>query len=70
MYIHMEEDYEKILSDISKKLELINKNIDKVMPKVLIKEASSFGNSSHVVLSKDFVDKKIGILILGEMTKR
>jgi len=54
---------------LSKKLENLSKEIEEIVPKAVIKKTSNFGNSSHVVLSKSFLDKKVGIIILEENAK-
>lgn len=66
------ENIQKTFERISKELENVNKKIEGMLPKVLIKNASSFGNSSHVVLSKEFLNKKVGVIVFDkqeEMTQ-
>jgi len=57
-----EKDFERI----AKQIEGLSKEIEKFVPYAIIKETSAFGNSSHVVLSKNFLDKKVGVIVLGE----
>ncbi|MFH1290289.1 MAG: DUF2080 family transposase-associated protein [Nanoarchaeota archaeon] len=58
----LQENFEKI----SKKLQGVSKEIDKMVPYAIIKETTSFGNSSHVVLSRSFLDKRVGVIVLGD----
>ena len=65
----MSNNVRAILTSVSEKLELINRDLEKILPTMAIKDASSFGNSSHVVLSKSFLDKKVGIIVLDDVKK-
>lgn len=58
---------EKTLENLSKQIENVNKEIEKLLPRAIIRKTSSFGNSSHVVLSKEFIDKKVGVIILDDL---
>lgn len=60
------ENIQRTFENISKELEEVNRKIEGMIPKALIKNASSFGNSAHVVLSKDYLDKKIGIFVFDK----
>jgi putative transposon-encoded protein len=66
MYIHMQGRVANILVDVTNKLEIINKDLEKILPQVTIREVSSFGNSGHVVLSKSLLDKKVGVIVLDD----
>lgn len=57
----------QILADVSSKLEIINRDLEKVMPSVDVREVSSFGNSGHIVLSKKLVDKRVGVIVLDDV---
>jgi len=57
-----EKDFEKI----ARQIEGLSKEIEKFVPYAIIKETSAFGNSSHVVLSKNFLDKRVGVIVLGD----
>ena len=52
--------------NLSRQLEGVHKEIEGLLPRALIKRASAFGNSSHVVLSKDLLDKEVGVIVLGK----
>jgi len=56
----------KQFEKLTKQLEGWNKEIEKFVPYAIIKDTAVFGNSSHVVLSKNFLDKKVGVIILGD----
>lgn len=56
----------QILADVSSRLENINRDLEKVIPNVDVREVSSFGNSGHIVLSKKLVDKKVGVIVLDD----
>ena len=60
----------KFLKKMTKDIESINKKIEEVLPQIVIKKTVLFGNSSHIVLSKDFLDKKVGVIILSEENKK
>ena len=60
--IEIQKDFE----EISKKLEGLSKEITKLMPQAIIKDTVVFGNSSHIVLSRSFLDKKVGVIVLGD----
>ncbi|MBU0907837.1 MAG: DUF2080 family transposase-associated protein [Nanoarchaeota archaeon] len=57
---------EKNFEKLAKQLEGLSKEIEKFVPYAIIKETVAFGNSSHIVLSKSFLDKRVGVIILGE----
>ena len=59
----------KIFKNVSREIDSVNKSLEQLIPKAIIRETSSFGNSSHIVLSKDLLNKKVGVLILGEKNK-
>lgn len=62
----MEQDkIEKNFEKLAKQLEGLSKEIERFVPYAIVKETSAFGNSSHVVLSKNFLDKRVGVIILG-----
>lgn len=60
-----QERIEKNFEKFAKQVEGLSKEIEKFVPYAIIKETSAFGNSSHVVLSKNFLDKRVGVIILG-----
>ncbi|HVY01545.1 MAG TPA: DUF2080 family transposase-associated protein [Candidatus Nanoarchaeia archaeon] len=62
----MSDKVAQILADVSLKLETINRDLERVMPRVDVREVSSFGNSGHIVLSKKLVDKKVGVIVLDD----
>lgn len=57
-------EIQKKFIEISDKINNINKVIENILPQTVIRQTTSFGNSSHVVLSKEFLDKKVGVVIL------
>ena len=61
---------QKNFERISKKLENVSKEIESMMPRAIVRKTSTFGNSSHVVLSKELIDKEVGVIILGEKEER
>jgi putative transposon-encoded protein len=56
----------RTLEKISKNIEEVNKKLQDIVPKVFVKEASVFGNSAHIVLSKELLNKKVGVIVLQE----
>ena len=62
----MASDTEREFEKIAKQIEGLSKKIEKFVPYVIVKETSAFGNSSHVVLSKNFLDKRVGVIVLGD----
>lgn len=62
----MPDKVKAVLADVSEKIEIINRDLEKILPRVSIKEVTSFGNSSHVILSRQFLDKKVGIILLED----
>lgn len=58
---------EDTLIDISEKIENINKTIENILPRAIIRQTTQFGNSSHVVLSKEFLDKRVGVIVLEDL---
>ena len=62
----VEKNVQKQILQITEKVEGMGKEIEKLIPYAIIKKTTVFGNSSHVVLSRNFLDKKVGIIILGE----
>lgn len=60
-------DLYKNFERISKKLEEVSNELEKLVPKIVVREATLFGNSSHVVLSKNFVDRKVGVILLDDI---
>jgi hypothetical protein len=61
----VEDKLQRTFEKITKELESVNYEIEKVLPQVFIRNASTFGNSSHVVLSKELINKRVGIIVLG-----
>ena len=61
-----QEKIEKNFEKIAKQLEGLSREIEKFVPYAIIKDTVAFGSSSHVVLSKNFLDKKVGVIILGD----
>ena len=61
-----EEKIQKNFEKITRQLKGLSKEIDQMVPYAIIKETAAFGNSSHVVLSRSFMDKKVGVIILGD----
>ena len=61
-----QERIEKNFEKLKKQLEGLSKELEKFVPYAIVKETSAFGNSSHIVLSKNFLDKKVGVIILGD----
>lgn len=53
--------------ELSEKIANIAKEIEEIIPQTTIKETSSFGNSSHVVLSKEVLGKKVGVIIFDNL---
>jgi putative transposon-encoded protein len=51
---------------ISRKIVTINKSLESILPHAIVKETTSFGNSSHVVLSKELLHKRVGVIVLGD----
>ncbi len=62
----MASDTEREFERIARQIEGLSKKIEKFVPYAIIKETSAFGNSSHVVLSKNFLDKRVGVIVLGD----
>jgi putative transposon-encoded protein len=60
---------QKTFEKITKELESVNFEIEKVLPQVFIRNASTFGNSSHVVLSKELINKRVGIIVLEDSSR-
>jgi len=60
---------QKNFEALSKEIEKINRSIEALVPKLILKETSSFGNSSHVILPKDLGDKKVGVVVFGSEKK-
>jgi putative transposon-encoded protein len=58
----IQKDFEKI----ARQIQGLSKEIERFVPYAIIKETVAFGNSSHVVLSKSFLDKRVGVIILGD----
>lgn len=58
----IQHDFEKI----AKQIQGLSKEIEKFVPYAIIKDTTAFGNSSHVVLSRSFLHKKVGVIILGD----
>jgi putative transposon-encoded protein len=61
-----QERIEKNFEKLAKQLEGLSREIEKFVPYAIVKDTSAFGNSSHVVLSKNFLDKRVGVIILGD----
>jgi len=55
----------KEFENITKKIAIITQSIENILPEAIIKETTSFGNSSHVVLSKELLNKKVGVIVFG-----
>ncbi len=53
--------------ELSKKIAHIAKEIEEMIPQTTIKETSSFGNSSHIVLSKEILGKKVGVIVFDDL---
>lgn len=51
---------------IASGLEEVSRAIETVLPKAIVKQVSTFGNSAHVVLSRDLVGKKVGVVLLSD----
>ncbi len=69
MYIQMvktDQELKEIFERISVGLEEVSKAIEQVLPRAIVKEVTPFGNSAHVVLSKELLDKKIGVIVFEE----
>ena len=62
-------DLNKNFERISRKHEEISSELDRLVPKVVVREATLFGNSSHVVLSKSFAERKVGVILLDDINK-
>ncbi|MFH1802007.1 MAG: DUF2080 family transposase-associated protein [archaeon] len=58
----IKKDFEKI----ARQIQGLSKEIERVVPYAIIKDTTVFGNSSHVVLSRNFLDKRVGVIILGD----
>ena len=56
-------EIQKTFSEISEKIQYVNKLIQELMPQTILRQTTSFGNSSHVVLSKEYLDKKVGVIV-------
>lgn len=69
MYILMQNKVSDILADVSTKIEVINRDLARILPHVTIREVSSFGNSGHIVLSKSLLDKRVGVIVLDDNNK-
>ncbi len=68
MYIHMkQQQLQKSFEKITKELEDVGKVIDALVPHAIVKKTTTFGNSSHVVLPKRFVDKRVGVVVLDDL---
>ena len=65
-----EKQLQKNFERISRKLEGVSKEIKKMVPCAIIKETSAFGHSSHVVLSRTFLDKRVGVIVLGDKEEK
>ncbi len=63
-------EIQKTFIEISEKINSINQVIENILPQAVIRQTTSFGNSSHVVLSKEFLDKKVGVIILEEFNMK
>ncbi len=63
-------EIQKTFIEISDKINSINQVIENILPQAMIRQTTSFGNSSHVVLSKEFLDKKVGVVILEDFNKK
>jgi len=59
---NLKENFEKL----SRKVEIINRSIENILPHAIVRETTSFGNSSHVVLSKELLNKQVGVIVLGD----
>lgn len=55
-------DFEKI----AKQIQGLSLEIQRFVPMAIVKETTAFGNSSHVVLSRSFLNKKVGIIVFEE----
>ena len=69
MYILMikdERELREVFARISNGLEEVSRAIEQIMPRAIVKDVTAFGNSAHVVLSKELLDKKIGVIVLEE----
>jgi putative transposon-encoded protein len=62
----VDDKLQKKFEKITKEIESVNGQIDRILPQVFVRNASTFGNSSHVVLSKELIDKRVGIIVLEE----
>ena len=62
-------EIEKIFSEISEKIESINRAVEDVLPFATFRKTSTFGNSAHIVLSKDHLDKDVGVIVLDNFYK-
>jgi hypothetical protein len=61
-----QKEIKKNFEKFAEQLKGLNKEIEKFVPYAIVKDTVAFGNSSHIVLSKNFLDKKVGIIILGD----
>jgi len=59
----------KTFESISADLETVNRRLEQLVPRAIVKRTTSFGNSSHIVLPKDFLNKEVGVIILNEQTQ-
>jgi putative transposon-encoded protein len=66
MYIHMAKDIRKTIQKLSKNISEVNKTLDTLLPEIVVREATIFGNSAHVVISREHLNKKIGVIVLGD----
>ena len=60
------ENIEQEFQKISQNLEELNQSLKSLLPRAIIREVSSFGNSAHVILLKELSNKKVGVIILDE----
>lgn len=61
---------EKNFDKITKQAKGLEDEINKLVPFAMVKETTAFGNSSHIILSKNFRNKKVGIIVLGDIEKK
>lgn len=71
MYIHMyiqmkKEKFQTDFEKIARQIQGLSQEIQRFVPMAIVKETTAFGNSSHVVLSRSFLNKKVGIIVFEE----
>jgi putative transposon-encoded protein len=61
-----QKNIENKVEHLRKKIEALRHELEEILPYAIIKDTAPFGNSAHVVLSKELIDKKVGVIVFGK----